>query len=150
MNINTFKLERYFAKYEFSAPYLLCSSDCEALTMDELTIMSDSDSLQLWYDLKLAYTESQGHPVLREEISQLYTSIKPEDLLVLTPEEGIYIAMNTLLNKGDHVITTFPAYQSLYEIANSIGCELSQWTPKEEDAWVRNGSPAQGWDRVSC
>ena len=136
MNIKPFKLERYFAKYEFTAPYLLCSSDCEALTMDELTIMSDSDSLQLWYDLKLAYTESQGHPILREEISQMYTSIKPDDVLVLTPEEGIYIAMNTLLNKGDHVITSFPAYQSLYEIANSIGCELSQWTPKEKDAWV--------------
>ena len=63
MKINPFKLERYFAEYEFTATYLLCSSDCEALTMEELSIMADSDSLKMWYDLKLAYTESQGHPV---------------------------------------------------------------------------------------
>ena len=30
MQLPPFKLERYFAKYEFKAPYLLCSSDCES------------------------------------------------------------------------------------------------------------------------
>ncbi|MDZ7382583.1 MAG: hypothetical protein ONB53_12370 [candidate division KSB1 bacterium] len=33
------------------------------------------------------------------------------------PEEAIFLAMNALLRPGDHVITIFPAYQSLYEIA---------------------------------
>jgi hypothetical protein len=31
-----FKLERYFAKYEFNVRYLLCASDCESLTIQEL------------------------------------------------------------------------------------------------------------------
>ncbi len=136
MKLQPFKLERYFAKYEFSAPYLLSCSDCEALSLRELLDMADDDSLRLWNDLKLSYTESQGHPVLREEISSLYENIHPGEVLVVTPEEGIFIAMNTLLEKGDHVITTFPGYQSLYEIAHSIGCEVSKWIPKYENEWA--------------
>ena len=110
MKIQPFKLERYFAKYEFSAPYLLSCSDCEALSQKELLAMADENSLKLWNDLNLGYTESQGHPILREEIAKLYQTIKPEQVLVITPEEGIFIAMNNLLEKGDHVITTFPVF----------------------------------------
>ena len=36
MNIAPFKLERYFAKYEFNAEFLLCSSDCEAMSIADL------------------------------------------------------------------------------------------------------------------
>jgi aspartate/methionine/tyrosine aminotransferase len=43
--------------------------------------------------------------------------------------------MNALLRPGDHVICTFPGYQSLYELANSIGCEVSLWKPVEGETW---------------
>ncbi|OFX89985.1 MAG: aminotransferase [Bacteroidetes bacterium GWF2_33_16] len=135
MKIKPFKLEQYFARYEFTAPYLLSCSDCEALSLEELLALADPDSLNLWNSLKLGYTESQGHPVLREEISRLYNTIKPNHVLTITPEEGIFIAMNTILEKGDHIVTTFPGYQSLYEVANSIGCEISKWIPTEKNGW---------------
>jgi aspartate/methionine/tyrosine aminotransferase len=136
MKIQPFKLERYFAAHEFSAPYIMCASDCEALTLSELLAMSDKESWKMWPGLKLGYPESQGHRVLREEISRLYKNIGPDDVLTLTPEEGIYIAMTTILEKGDHVVVTFPGYQSLYEIANTIGCEVSKWVPRENNGWV--------------
>ncbi len=85
--------------------------------------------------LKLGYTESQGHRVLREEIAWLYETIEPDEVLTIVPEEGIFIAMSTLLKKGDHVIVTFPGYQSLYEIALSLGCSVSRWTPREDGGW---------------
>ncbi len=136
MKINPFKLERYFAKYEFTAPYLLSCSDCEPLSLRELIALADNETLALWNDLKLGYTESLGHPVLREEISRLYSSIKPNQVIVLSPEEGIYITMSSLLQKGDHVVVTFPGYQSLYEIANSHECEISKWIPKYDKGWA--------------
>jgi aspartate/methionine/tyrosine aminotransferase len=43
--------------------------------------------------------------------------------------------MNSILEKNDHVVTTFPGYQSLYEIANSLGCEGSKWIPESKDGW---------------
>ena len=36
MKLDQFRLERYFAKYEFTAPYLLCSSDCESMELGDL------------------------------------------------------------------------------------------------------------------
>ncbi len=131
MKIEPFALERYFARYEFSAPYLLSCSDCEPLDMSELLSMAEKPSLQLWNKLKLAYTESQGNPALRYEISKLYNTINTDDIVVLVPEEGIFIGMNILLNPGDHVITTYPAYQSLFELAISLDCELSKWEPSD-------------------
>jgi len=132
MKIQPFKLERYFAKYEFSAPFLLSCSDCEPLGQQELLAMADDESRKLWDDLVLSYTHSQGNPILRVEIAKLYSNMKAEDLVVLAPEEGIFIAINILINKGDHIITTFPAYQSLYEIARSIGASISNWKPNEK------------------
>lgn len=131
MKIAPFKLERYFDKYEFSTPYLLSSSDCEPFLLKELLEFADADTKKEWDNLKLGYTESKGNPKLREEIAKLYTRITPDDTLVVTPEEGIFISMNILLDKGDHVITTFPGYQSLYQVAEDIGCSVSKWIPDE-------------------
>ena len=127
MQIADFKLERYFAAHEFKVRYLLSASDCEALALDELLDMADTETLALWRDLKLNYTESQGHPLLRAEVAGLYEAIPPEDVLIAAPEELIFIAMNALLRPGDHVIATFPGYQSLYAIAEALGCAVTRW-----------------------
>jgi len=137
MKIQPFKLERFFAEYEFTVPFLLCCSDCEALSQSELLHIADQDSMSMWNNLQLGYTESLGHPVLRKEISALYKTLSPENVLVVTPEEGIFIAMNTILREGDHVVTTFPGYQSLYEIAHSLNCKVSRWCPEDKGGrWV--------------
>ena len=135
MKIAPFQLERYFNKYEFTTKYLLSCSDCEPLQLNEVLEMADPESLTLWQNLRLAYTESSGHPLLKEEIGKLYSYVYPKDINVMVPEEAIFIAMNCILEKGDHVITTFPGYQSLYEIANALGCEVSKWKPDYDNEW---------------
>ena len=135
MKINDFKLERFFAKYEFSTPYLLCSSDCESFSIGEL-LASEKNSENKLKKLCLGYTESQGSPILRKEISKLYDNIKPEEIIVFAgAEEGIFVFMNVLLEKGDHVIVQYPAYQSLHEIAKSIGCRITKWVMDDKDKW---------------
>ncbi len=133
MKINKFKLERYFAIYEFSAKYLLSPSDCESLTMKELIDSADEDSLEMWHNLKLGYTESMGHPVLREEIARLYNNIEANKVITAVPEEAIFITMHSLLEKGDHVVIIDPVYQSLKEIPFSIGCSITHWRMEEKN-----------------
>lgn len=135
MQINTFELERYFARYEFSARYLMSSSDCEPLSMTELLALADEDSLYMWKSLSLGYTESQGHPILRHEIANLYQGIEETEILEIVPEEGIFLMAHALLKPGDHIVCTMPGYQSLYEVARSIGCQISAWRPIEELGW---------------
>jgi len=127
MPINPFKLERYFAKYEFQVKYLLSSSDCESLTLAELLHMAAPESLALWQDLRLGYTEFPGHPLLRSEVAGIYDHIPADNVIIAAPEEAIFIAMHALLSANDHVIVVSPAYQSLYEVARSIGCNLTSW-----------------------
>jgi len=129
MKIEPFALERYFAKHEFSAPYLLSCSDAESFVLSELLNLADSHMRNIWNDLSLGYTESHGHPLLLEMIASLYPSLSKDHVLEVVPEEGIFIAMHALLETGDHVIVTHPGYQSLYQVAVSIGCEVSWWEP---------------------
>ena len=135
MRIKDFKLEEYFAKYEFTVEYSLCSSDCESFSVNELLTL-EKDSLKDLKEVRLGYTESLGNPLLREEISKLYSDIKPEEIIVFSgAQEGIFVFMNVLLKKGDHVIVQYPAYQSLYEIANAIGCKVTKWIMRDENNW---------------
>lgn len=131
-----FKLERYFAIYEFTTRYLLCASDCESLSLNDLLSYAGEEAINLWQNLSLGYTDSLGHLKLREEISKLYKDVSPDQTLVIAPEEGIYIAMRCLLQPGDHVIAISPVYQSLNEVAKAIGCEVSHWRfHQEDDHW---------------
>jgi len=134
--LTEFKLERYFAKYEFAVRYLLSPSDCESVSVAELLALADATGRQVWDELRLGYTESPGHPALRAEIARLYRAVAPEQIVVAAPEELILIAMHSLLRPGDHVLCVAPAYQSLYEVARAIGCDVELvWLQADEAGW---------------
>lgn len=137
MKINEFNLERYFAKHEFTAKYLLSSSDCDGYAMQDVLAIATNQEKKIWDDLKLGYTESEGSNLLRKAISEYYQNTGIENILVASPGELHFMAMNVLLNAGDHVITVLPAYQSLFEVARAIGCEISYWIP-DPDNWHFN------------
>jgi len=133
--IAPFALERYFARHEFTSPLLLCTSDCETLSVAELLALEPGSGRGL-EELRLGYTETKGAASLRREISSLYGSIAPGDVLVHTgAEEGIFLFMRACLRKGDHVIVHTPCYQSLKEIPLAAGCAVSDWQARESLAW---------------
>jgi aspartate/methionine/tyrosine aminotransferase len=135
MRLDPFQLERYFGQYEFSVPYPLAASDCDGLSLAELLELADVPTRELWDTLRLGYTESQGHPLLREAIAGLYEGCEPDQVLVGAPEELIFIAANCLVHNGDHMVCTFPAYQSLYSVAESLHAEVGRWEPDEAQGW---------------
>ncbi|HBV98704.1 MAG: aminotransferase [Peptococcaceae bacterium BICA1-7] len=136
MKLKEFELERYFAQHEFKAPYLLCCSDCESFTAGEILETAGDNALESFLGLRLGYTESRGNPFLRKQVADLYTGISPEDVLVTAgAEEAIFIFMNAALKPGDHIIVQYPCYQSLSEIARSIGCAVTRWECHEENGW---------------
>lgn len=140
MVIAPFSIEEFFALYEFTTPYLLCSSDCESMTVGELLALADVDMAGLG-DLHLGYTESQGHPDLRAQIATLYPGVAADEVVVLTaPEEGIYTALRTLLEPGDHVVVLTPAYDSLLNLAEHIaGGNVDKWEIEAGDGrWQIN------------
>ena len=127
MKIEPFLTEQFFAEYEFSAQHLLASSDCETMSIGELLQLSGSTLDELG-GLTLGYTESQGDPHLRSLISNMYSNVSSDDVVVLTsPVEGIYLAMQTLLESEDEVIALRPAYDALNIIARHLCSAVLPW-----------------------
>lgn len=123
MQLTPFKLERYFARYEFNVEFSLCSSDCESITIGALLAL-EPGAAERFHSHWLGYTELSGSPALRQEISRIYRTIQPEEVLVFAgAEEAIYLFMHAALQPGDHLIVHWPCYQSLHAVAASL--ELS-------------------------
>ena len=133
-----FRIEQYFGKYEFTAKYLLSSSDAESRTIQELLDLepgSHERFLQHW----CGYTESPGAPALREVIAGIHKGIKPDDVLVTAAtEEGIFVFYHALLSPSDHVIVETPCYESALEVARSTGAYVSEWRRRYENGWAHD------------
>ncbi len=126
MRIADFTLERYFARWEFAVKHVLCASDAEPISMAETLALADDDARRRWDRLGLGYTESLGLPALREEIARLYRGLEPDDVITFAgAEEGVFLGMHALLQPGDHAVVVWPAYQSLHEVARSIGASVT-------------------------
>ena len=132
MTIKPFKLERFYTIHEFTAKYLLCSSDCEAMTIGDLLQLEES-AAQNFNNHWLGYTETKGHPSLRQDITALYTSITAGQILVCAgAQEPIFLFSQAILKSGDEVIVQFPCYQSLQSVPESVGCKVIKWTVRYE------------------
>jgi aspartate/methionine/tyrosine aminotransferase len=137
VKIADFELERYFARWEFAVRHLLCASDLEGYPLAELLALADDETRGLWQGLHLGYTESSGHPLLRAEIAGLYETLTADDVLVFSgAEEAIFCLLNVAVGPGDHVIVTWPGYQSLYEVAAAAGAVVSRHELHAADGWA--------------
>jgi len=135
MQLPAFKLERYFAQYEFKVQYVLCASDCESFSIQDL-LAFEPDAAERFQRHWLGYTQSQGSPSLQREICNLYDHIAPQQVLVHTgAEEAIFLFMHAALDAADHIIVHWPCYQSLFEVARSIGCQVTLWQAREANGW---------------
>ena len=135
MQIPDFSIERYFARYEFNARYLLSASDCDGFSMASVLQLATTDQQSSWQKLALGYTETRGSEFLREAIARHYGTIQPAtEVVVTSPGEANFALMNVLIQPGDQVVCMAPMYQSLYEVAQSAGARLSFWQPTQQAA----------------
>jgi aspartate/methionine/tyrosine aminotransferase len=128
MTIKPFKLERFYTIHEFTATHLLCSSDCEAMSIGDLLAL-EKDATQKFHNHWLGYTETKGNPELRQNISEIYNKISPDEILVCAgAQEPIFLFSHAVLKAGDEVVVQSPCYQSVQSIPESIGCKVVNWT----------------------
>ena len=137
MRLEDFALERFFARWEFSAEMLLCASDVEG-----------------WPMARPARAGRRGRPAPLDATCGSATPNRPaippcaprsrgctsgltaDDVLVFSgAEEAIFALHNVLLGPGDHAIVVRPAYQSLAEVARAAGAEVTRVELREADGW---------------
>lgn len=84
-------------------------------------------------DTRLIYTEARGTEELRKTIAATYDGVTPDDILVTTGAiEANYLLFNSLLDRGDHVVAMYPAYQQLYSVIQAIGCNVALWGVRQD------------------
>lgn len=131
MNVTPFSLERFFSQTEFNVRYNLASSAIQTWSLRELLCLANDPDLQFnLFATRLGYTEPQGLPELRREISQLYTSNIDSDHIMVTVGaiEANYLLLSTLLEPGDRFIVQTPLYQQLAQVGIDLGAIPLYWT----------------------
>src|SRR5271169_721504 len=138
MQIAPFRIEEYMGKYEFSAKYLLSSSDAESQTIEELLALEPGAHeafLKHW----CGYTESPGAPWLREVLATIYQQIRVDQLVVVSAaEEAIFLFYHALLTPRDHAIVETPCYESALTVPKSTGAAVSEWRRKPSHGWAHD------------
>ncbi|MER8186060.1 pyridoxal phosphate-dependent aminotransferase [Kitasatospora sp. NPDC094015] len=120
-----FRLETYFSRWEFTARHHLTASDARTMTLRELLALADDTDRDAFENLSLGYTETFGDRALREVIAATYEHAEADDVICFAgAEEALYLAMNVLLDAGDHAVVVTPNYQAAETVPLAL-CEVT-------------------------
>ncbi|WP_449458860.1 aminotransferase [Streptococcus suis] len=140
MKLPRFGVEEWLNVHENSAIYDIAGVSISSLTLEELFALSGTNPEDFYKKLqgtKLNYGWIEGSPAFKKSVSQLYTGVKPEQILQTNGATGAnLLVLYSLIEPGDHVISLYPTYQQLYDIPKSLGAEVDLWQIEEENGWL--------------
>lgn len=138
MNYAESRLERFFARWEFVTEHILCASDVDPYSLRELLALADEDCAARWEGLTLGYTETCGHPMLREAIAGLYEKTSADGIVVCGggAAEALFLVTNILLEPGAHAVVVAPAFEPLYRVAAALGAEVTLVPLDADTGWT--------------
>ncbi len=128
MNIKTFKVERWMNDYEDNCTYNLAETCIDSMSIKELLTLCGEDVCEYMIklaDTRLTYSHIFGSPQLLEGIAGLYKRVKPEHILPTHGAVGANnLAISTIIDSEDNMLSVMPTYQQHYSIPESIGAEV--------------------------
>ena len=139
MKIRDFGVEIWMNAYENDCTYNLAETCVCSLSVGELLALSGQREavLEELAATRLTYGDIEGSPRLRRAIAGLYRSQPPEQITITNGAIGANaLAMLTLVEPGDRVISVLPTYQQHYSIPESIGARVDILQLREEDGWL--------------
>ncbi|MEM9171142.1 MAG: pyridoxal phosphate-dependent aminotransferase [Pseudomonadota bacterium] len=133
-----FKLETYFAKWEFNCRHHMTASDAESLSLKDLLSMATDAERAEFEDMWLGYTETWGAPDVRQIVSGMYAERSADEVLCFAgASEGIFAAHQILLDQDSHAIAITPNYQSHESLPNAV-CATTGVPLDPDDSWSLN------------
>ncbi len=136
MRFKPFKLkDALVGKSSPVAAHHLSDSYCEPLRIREL-LAFEPEGLETLLESRLGYPGFRGSEALRTESAALYPGLGGEHMAPANGADDVILAFTlACLERGDHIVVHYPAYQALYEVAQSVGCRVDFW----------QGNPDLGW-----
>jgi aspartate/methionine/tyrosine aminotransferase len=127
MDIRPFGVEMWMNEFETKCDLNLAETCVESITLGELFAMAGvQDSiLDQISAMKMTYGAIEGSDRLRDAIASLYDHQSRDTILTTHGTIGANsLVHQTLVARGDHVISVIPTYQQHYSIPESIGAEI--------------------------
>lgn len=139
MRIDTFKIEEWMNRYCPSAKYDLTTTCIEPLSIrDLLSLCSEEKPFEV-LDTKLTYGDIHGSVRLKSAIKSLYLNQELNNITVTHGAIGAnQLVFESLLEKGDEVLSIVPTYQQHYSIPKSLGANVKLLFLQEENKWLPN------------
>jgi aspartate/methionine/tyrosine aminotransferase len=132
MILKPFEVEEWMTDHENSAQFNMTDTCVQSPSWEELSTLTGLDL----NSIKLDYGEITGSLPLKEAILSLYKTGAVDQITTVNGcLEANALVLDTLLEKGDHVICFVPGYQQFYDYPASLGCDVTKIELKEEDNW---------------
>ena len=133
MKFPPFELERIQSLYENSVEVNLTESGVEPLSLKELM---NTEELEELINIPIGYGYTQGSPLLRQRISNLYKEYDEKNVLVTSgSSEAIFLSASLTVSKGDRVVMMTPNYLSFNGIAEALGAEVDYVPLLKKEKW---------------
>ncbi|WP_120501893.1 aminotransferase [Roseovarius sp. EL26] len=139
MDITPFGVEQWMNKWETRCAINLAETCVASLTIEELlrlagkTQAMPSDLAKM----KMTYGDIPGSEALRSSVAALYAGQKAENVMITHGTIGANaLIYQTLISRGDKVVSITPTYQQHTAIPESIGADLHTLPLLSEDGYL--------------
>jgi aspartate/methionine/tyrosine aminotransferase len=139
MKIREFGVEIWMNYYETKCVYNLAETCVESITLEQLLEFADKKDtiLSELLPMKMTYGAIEGSDRLRNVVASLYETQKRENVVITHGAIGANaLVYETLVERGDHVISVGPTYQQHHSIPESYGAEVSILQLREQNAFL--------------
>lgn len=142
MKIATFKVEEWMNLNETKAKYNIAETCVDSVTLDELFRLAGRDRREFFETLaqqRMTYGAIFGADELKTAISGLYRSVGTDEIITTHGAAGAnHLALYSLVEPGDAVVSVMPTYQQLYSIPESYGAKVRILKLKKEESFLPN------------
>jgi capreomycidine synthase len=127
VEIGSALLDDWMREHLLDASIDIGSSGVEPYQLRDLRELTGLDLASL-DDVVLHHSPPAGRLDLRQAIADRWGTGDPEMVVPTNgASEANYAALVTVLNPGDHVVATDPAYHTLVSVPEFLGCAIRPW-----------------------
>lgn len=134
MKQEAFAVEQFMDKYETGITNNMGETCVESLTVGE--IVTEGELAELT-SKQLTYGAIRGSAELKQGISELYETVKPEDVVVTNGAiGGNFLLFYSVAEPGKKVVVVTPSYQQLASVPQMFGAEVIKFPLSMENGWL--------------
>ncbi len=132
MRFPIFEMERMQSAWEHRVRYDLSESGVEPLTLGEAATLLGRDVS----DVKLGYADGRGREPTRLAVARIHPGASADNVLLTTgTSEANFLAVTTLVERGDEVVVVLPNYMQVHGLARGVGADVREVWLHEDAGW---------------